>query len=422
LVALALRRRRSRSGSALLVAAAVALMLAAVRPASAQYLNAYKSGLEAIEAEDWERAESAMQEAVSERTEEKLKLPVKLFLRPYLPHFYLGQARYERGDCAGALAAWAESERQGVATKLPDFEVARRGRKSCEERSRLQIAAQARQEAQQSLARSTTTAAELLERSRAPQVRPHWSEGDPSPSSLHDRGMELLAQARELLAATSVDALGIKRAEVLIRDADQSFAAGGKELDRLTEATRLELVAKGKGIDASVAEAKAALARTAYLAPYPRAVRKARADLEGLVAEADRRTGTSKAQLDALAARLDSSIDALGKLTAAPPSRLEKAADAYLDGRHGDVVAELAAAKFSERRARAHARLLLAASRHALYLEGGELDDELRAAAADDARASREEDESLEPSPRFFSPRFVSFWNDSVAAEPAPSG
>jgi hypothetical protein len=397
-------------------------MLAAVRPASAQYLNAYKSGLEAIEAEDWERAESAMREALSDRTEEKLKLPVKLFLRPYLPHFYLGYARFERGDCAGALAAWAESERQGVATKLPDFEVARRGRKSCEERSRRQIAAQARQDAQRSLARSTTVAAELLERSRAPQIRPHWSEGDPSPQASHDRGMELLAQAREILAEADVDAPGIERAEALLRDADRSFAAGAEELDRLTEATRVELVAKGKGIDASVAEAKAALARTAYLAPYPKAVRKARADLEALVAEASRRTGTSKTQLDGLAARLESSIVALGKLAAAPPSRLEKAAEAYLDGRHGDVVGELAAAKFSEGRARAHARLLLAASRHALYLEGGELDDELRAAAVEDARACHQEDESLEPSPRFFSPRFVSFWNDSVAAEPAPSG
>ena len=70
------------------------------------------------------------------RSEEKAKLPVASLPASYLPHFYLGYARFERGDCAGALAAWAESERQGVAPRLPEFEVARRGRKTCEERTR----------------------------------------------------------------------------------------------------------------------------------------------------------------------------------------------------------------------------------------------------------------------------------------------
>jgi hypothetical protein len=232
----------------------------------------------------------------------------------------------------------------------------------------------------------------------------------------------LLAKARELLDDPIVDALGVKRAEALIRDVDDTLTELDAGLDRFTEATRLELTARAESIDARAAEAKAALARTAYLAPYPRAVRRARADLEGLVAEADRRDQASKAHLDGLAARLENSIEALDALTAAPPAQLTKAVDAYLGGRHGDVVAELASARFSERRARTHARLLLAASRHALYLEGGELDDELRAAAVEDALACHQEDEALEPTPRFFSPRFVAFFNESVAAASAPSG
>ena len=94
--------RRSLVASTLALAT-VATLLVSGRPAAAQYLNAYKAGLDAIEAKDWERAESSMSEALAERGEEKMKLPVKLFLRPYLPHFYLGYARFERGDCAGAL-------------------------------------------------------------------------------------------------------------------------------------------------------------------------------------------------------------------------------------------------------------------------------------------------------------------------------
>ena len=412
--------RRFALGSSLWIAAAVALLASA--PASAQYLNAYKSGLEAIEGKDWKRAESSMREALAERAEEKMKLPVKLFLKPYLPHFYLGWALFESGDCGGALAAWAESERQGVSTRLPDFEVARSGRKTCEERSRQLVVGEARQEAQRSLARATAAAEALLERSRESQWRAHWNAGDPTPSSLHAQGLALLAKASELLSNPSLDPLGIKRAEAFVREADASLTKAEGELDRLTDATRAELAAKDKGIDARVAEANAALAATAYLAPYPRAVRKARADLEGLVAEAGRRDEASKSHLDGLAARLENSIEELAKLTAAPPAPLTKAVAAYLDGRYREVVAELESARFGERRARSHARLLLAASRHALYLEGGELDDELRAAAVDDARASHLEDGSLAPSPRFFSPRFVSFFNESVAAAAAPSG
>ena len=391
------------------------------RPAAAQYLNAYKAGLDAIEAKDWQRAESSMSEALAERREEKVKLPVKLFLRPYLPHFYLGYARFERGDCAGALAAWAESERQGVSTRLPDFDFARRGRTTCEERDRERTVARARSAAEQSLERSTAMGAALLERSRQPQSSGPWSQGDPSPAALHGQGLDLLRQARGLLGG-GADPMAIKRAEALIREADQSFAEVGSELDRLTEATRLELLAKDQGIDARVAEAKDALARTAYLAPYPRSVRKARADLEGLVAEAERREAAPKDHLDGLAARLENSIEALAKQAAAPPALLEQAADAYLDGRHGEVVEALAGARLGERRARAHARLLLAASRYTLYLEGGELDDELRSAAVDDARACRGEDETLAPTARFFSPRFVVFFNESVAAPETPSG
>jgi hypothetical protein len=363
-----------------------------------------------------------MREALSERAEEKMKLPVKLFLKPYLPHFYLGYARFERGDCPGALEAWAESERQGVSTRLPDFDVARRGRKTCEDRSRQQAMGRAREEAQRALTRSTQVGEALLARSRDAQARAYWSQGDPAPSSRHDRAMESLGRASELLDDAGVDARGIERAEALIEEADETFAELDAGLDRYSEATRLDLAARATSIDARVAQAKAALAETAYLAPYPSAVRKARTDLGELVAEAQRRDNASRAQLDGLAARLERSIAELAKHTAKPPERLAKAVDAYLEGRHADVVADLESAKFTARRARAHARLLLAASRHALYLEGGELDDEMRAAAADDARASHQEDEALAPTPRFFSPRFVTFFNESIAAAAAPSG
>jgi len=407
--------RRSSPSGALLPLAFAACLLLANRPASAQYLSAYKDGLDAIEAEDWERAAAAMSRAVGMRSEEKMKLPVRLFLRPYLPHFYLGNARFERGDCAGALAAWAESERQGVAPKLPEFETARRGRKTCEQRASERVLTEAREDARASLRRSTAAADALLARARDPQIKTLWNDGDPSPADRHQSGLDLLAQAERLLADAGIDAGGVRRAEANVRRADDVLGAIAVDLDRASEARRLELETKDQSIDARVADANALLARTEYLAPYPRLVGRARADLEALVAEAGRRAASSQAHLDGLSARLEKSIETLTLLGAEPPDVLKKAVAAYLEGRHQDVIDGLSAARLGERRARAHARLLLAASRHALYLEGGELDDEMLAAAVEDARACREEDEAIAPSERYFSPRFVAFFTDSVA-------
>lgn len=392
--------------------------LAISTPAAGQYLAAYKTGLEAIDAQDWERAASSMTEAIAERGEEKMKLPVRFFLRPYVPHFYLGYARWKSGDCAGALASWAESERQGVLQRLPEADLARRGREECDQRARQRVVSQARDQARQALSRASAAAAAVLQRSRGDSAREVWTSGDPSPAARHQRGSEILRQAGEILADDGADGDRIVRAEALVRDAVALFAALDAEVEGLAEARQSELTAKGKGIDARVVEAQQALERSAFLAPYPRVVRKARADLEGLVAESNRRDQASQAHLDGLAARLENSIEALEKLTAAPPETLETAAEAFLDGRHQDVVAVLQEARFGERRARAHARLLLAASRHALYLEGGELDDELRSAAVEDARACRQDDARLAPTDRFFSPRFIAFFDQSVAAPP----
>jgi len=231
-------RRPRRSRAPTLAIGALGVLLAAGRPASAQYLNSYKAGLEAIEAKDWARAAASMHQAIADRKEEKAKLPVRLFLRPYLPHLYLGYARFESGDCAGALAAWAESERQGVAPRLQEFDLARRGRRECGQRDQQRALAQARQNAQRSLARTVASGEALLERSRAAETRDLWTAGDPSAAQRHQSALGLLEQARAVLADATVDENGIRRAESFVRDADASFTALAVDLDRSIEATR----------------------------------------------------------------------------------------------------------------------------------------------------------------------------------------
>jgi hypothetical protein len=79
---------------------------------TSEHIRYYKSGLDAVENQDWNQVDTLMQRAIAEKPEEKRR---GVFRRGgYFPHYYLGLARYYRGDCPGALASWAESENQGV--------------------------------------------------------------------------------------------------------------------------------------------------------------------------------------------------------------------------------------------------------------------------------------------------------------------
>jgi len=98
------------------------------------FLENYKAGLDAIEAEDWQRAVELMQLAIRERGEESRRLAKFLYLKPYLPYFYLGLAEFKRGDCQGADRFWSVSERQGVVQKRPQYEQIGLARELCRTR------------------------------------------------------------------------------------------------------------------------------------------------------------------------------------------------------------------------------------------------------------------------------------------------
>lgn len=93
------------------------LLAPTVLRADDDFLDAYKEGLKALEDQRWDLAADKMRQALAGRSEESGKLIKKGYFRKYLPHYYLGVAHYELGDCESALTSWAESEGQGVVTK-----------------------------------------------------------------------------------------------------------------------------------------------------------------------------------------------------------------------------------------------------------------------------------------------------------------
>ena len=131
---------RNRSRRVPLVTLAVCLLITG---AVAAQEDAFRRGLDAIDDKQWQAAANAMREAIKVRGQESTN-KVRSGLggvfgaggTEYLPYYFLGQALYGAGDCAGAVNAWAQSEAQGAIQKSrPEFlKLLRTGYVECEKK------------------------------------------------------------------------------------------------------------------------------------------------------------------------------------------------------------------------------------------------------------------------------------------------
>lgn len=132
------------SGSpARIVACTIALVaLAGASPVRAQPQDEpFKSGLDARKNERWAETAAQMRRAIdAERNESQRKVGQVLGFggTEYLPHFFLGEAQFNLGNCAAAEDAWLESQRQGVVSKVGNYAAQiRKGYADCEARGYL---------------------------------------------------------------------------------------------------------------------------------------------------------------------------------------------------------------------------------------------------------------------------------------------
>lgn len=95
---------------------AIALMLVAALPASAaeKWFEAYDRGVAAVNARNYKVAAEALQKAIAETPNEGTNVRVKNSLITYVPHFWLGIAKFNLGDVDGSLREWRTCEEQGV--------------------------------------------------------------------------------------------------------------------------------------------------------------------------------------------------------------------------------------------------------------------------------------------------------------------
>lgn len=343
------------------------LLVALGAAAYADYKDTYKKGLESVQRGNWAEAARQMRAAAAEQPKEGEQ--VKLYgmrFEAYLPHYHLGLALFNAGDCEGALEAWQTSETQGAVRKASQYKDLVKNKGTCQTRLAAARAAkpsgpdpaavaQARQAAESEIARAQQAAERVGALARDPDLAPDWP-GDAALGGAQQRAADLVASAR------------------------------GK-LDTGTRKPDLQLLAEARDLAAQAQRQFDSLAQEAGTR------RQARAR------ERERPLATPAAAAQPKPPRAQG-----------PPVELVRAAQAYFAGDYPRAVSLLVVLDDSKGRSAVQVRLLRAAARHALFLIGGGTDESLRRNALADVRACRSLEPSFVPDARAFSPRFRRFY------------
>jgi tetratricopeptide (TPR) repeat protein len=94
----------------------VALLLLLALPlfAADKWYENYDKGVAAVNGRNYKLGAELLQKAIAEMPNEATGLRAKSSLITYVPHFWLGIAKFNLGDVDGALREWRTSEEQGV--------------------------------------------------------------------------------------------------------------------------------------------------------------------------------------------------------------------------------------------------------------------------------------------------------------------
>jgi len=353
-----------------------------------------------------------MQKAIDEQPEARTRVKRALYFRRYLPHFYLGKALYETGDCPGALAAWQESESQGVVSRFPEYQQILEGRVACGQmvdlEGALDEALQAVESAEKSAAQSRRRLSDLVGTEATVNVlRNRQSEAEAS-----------LSRVRQRLASGEVVLDEVEESATLAAIAKAEFDIIGQQAEDLRAAERAtrnnEVVSQ---IQSLIARAEAELQASEYLEPYPVTVARSRQAVEQALerSQAAAADSLNPGELQAIQSELTKVTRDLRRSASPPPADLRKAAEAFMANDYTGVLAILGDRDFASAKASFHSHLLRAAALFSLYYSTGAGDEAFLEQAADQVLACRRADRDSSPPVAVFSPSFVAFFESQTS-------
>ena len=356
--------------------ALVAALVAA--PAAADYRQSYLDGRRALERGEVEQAIALLGAAARERPLEQARARlVGAIPEPYLPHHFLGLAYFRARRCPEAVAAWELSERQGAVQSVPAARaIARRHRAEC---ASLEAAERAVEDAGEAAAALAAAAGDR-----------EAGRGPPGFDRRRRAALEGLESARALLGGgrREWDFAPIAEAVERAQAAAGELRALRAEVSRRPPPSRRDPEgtgpetegdpAPGAAIDPGAAVDPPA-DRPDGAEPPPAAVSPTPPDPPPVVLSGGAAAETAGAPL---------------------ADDLLAAIQAYFDGDYRGALALLASSGPAPG----------GASRHALFLLGGERDRALLRAAEADVAECRRAAPGFAPQRDHFSPRFVAFF------------
>ena len=392
---------------------ALALACVATAAGAVDFVDHYKVGLTAIESEDWELASDMMSRAIELHPQSKARIKKALFFKRYMPHFYLGLSLSKLGDCEGALSAWQEAEAQGVVQKSNEYPYLVNGRETCT-KTRLAL------EASQSAAESRIAAARVVgsgARQGVEDLQTREIEGVDILYKRLEQAESQIAEAEALLALSDPSLGDLEKATKLASTARDGFKSLDLDISRWLQSMATEQLTKQAELNQRVAVSFQRLKSTEYLAPYPPRIEALRAQVEGLIAQVgELDPSAASEEITQLTTELSEALAALEETVVEPPQELQTAARAYLTGNYAQVIESLGEITPESARVSSQIHLLQAAALYALFRTDGGSDPELLEQARQEVVAChRLPVTPSKPSPRYFSPSFVEFFESQRA-------
>ncbi|MCG6963556.1 MAG: hypothetical protein LJE95_09850 [Acidobacteria bacterium] len=394
--------RRRRTVLALVPLVVAVVMQLSPEAAWADYKSDYSRGLEAIRAQRWSDAEQLMSAAVAGNPNEGRVRLYGMHFEPYIPYYYLGLARFQLGDCSGALQAWATSESQGFISDLPEYNDLKDHRAACQERvasveptpkpttkvPQRPDVSRALEDSKAGLQAAEAAATRVGELRTQADYEPLW-KANPGLSKRAEDAAGILEQARAKLQAgeRSSDEAELAAAAALAQQATAAYDGLRQDLEQRHRQAALTVP------PSPTPERQAA---RATLPPEP--------TRPPLPTSAAPSSPTRQARPEPTAAPLRA---------AQPPERLRTAATAFFDAQYDITLKTLQGATFSDERAVATSHLLRAVATYALYLAGGEQDSTLHDTALAEAKLCLRIRPGLRLDPSLFSPRIAALFTEA---------
>lgn len=359
----------------------------------------YREALKAVDAQDWQTAIGLLRQAIQEDPQAKAGT-----FKKYIPHYYLGLSLYELGNCKAALTVWAKSHQQGIVIRLKEIDTMKQGVGICRKRI-------LRQETSNDLAEIQGFAAALGDLRGQPELAESWQSGSPSWNERFATAEQLMAAAQSVLEKSDnlITLVDLEKAREQVVSAAEQLEFIQTQARNTFNEVQAKLDVRSRLIAMLLKDARSVLASTRYLEPFPPRLGEVRGQVQRLVTEAENsKEGVQPDQLEDLRLRLSRELERLKQASVPPPAALLDAAEAFFSAEHARVLEILKGEKLPSGRQAAHAHLLRAAALYSLWVASD--DDLVRSEASSAVQSCREEDITLVPLNRAFSPRFVEFF------------